>query len=86
MGSSKQDSSHNVAVVSVTTDLLKDKLNRVYSRFHASSHNRSMSHEGLFEYLWDLKEVALVEGKKSVDLPKSWLEDLESELESARTH
>lgn len=86
MGSSKQHGSNSkVAVVSVTTDLLKDKLNRVYSRFHANS--RSMSHEGLFEYLWDLKEVALVEGKQSVELPTSWLEDLETELESpTRTH
>jgi len=85
MGSSKQDRNGNVAVVSVTTDLLKDKLNRVYSRFHARG-SRSISHEGLFEYLWDLKEVALVEGKKSIDLPQSWLDDLETELEIARTH
>ena len=85
MGSSKLESKRNVAVVAITTDLLKEKLNRVYNRFHANA--PSMSHEGLFEYLWDLKEVALLEGKKSVELPKSWLEDLETELESSiRTH
>lgn len=85
MGSSNQNSKRDAAVITVETDLLKDKLNLVYSSLHGQKRN-SISHEGLFEYLWDLKEMALMEGKNSVDLPSSWVEDLESEVDGARKH
>lgn len=65
-------------MVTMNTDLLKDKLNKVYSSMHKAE-KKSFSQEGLFEYLWDLKEVALLEGKSSVQLPKNWLDELEQE-------
>ncbi len=84
MGSSKLngDVGHE-KLVSVTTDMLKDRLNRVYNQLHTATEMRSaksLSQEGLFEYLWDLKEVALLEGKSSVELPKNWLDELEQDI------
>jgi hypothetical protein len=83
MGSSKLNGGvRNEKLVTVTTDILKDRLNRVYNRLHTATDMRSsksFSQEGLFEYLWDLKEVALLEGKSSVELPKNWLDELEQD-------
>jgi hypothetical protein len=69
-------------LVTLNTEALKDRLNRVYDRLHRANDTRSsksFSQEGLFEYLWDLKEVALLEGKSSVELPKNWLDELDQE-------
>ncbi len=91
MGSSKLNSGvRHEKLVTVTTDMLKDRLNRVYNRLHTGTDMRrakSLSQEGLFEYLWDLKEVALLEGKSSVELPKNWLDELEQDtVVTARNH
>ncbi len=84
MGSSNSNRSVRAEkLVTMTTDLLKDRLNRVYSRLHNTHGPRDakiQSQEGLFEYLWDLKEVALLEGKASVELPKNWLDELEQDV------
>ena len=92
MGSSKVSGGvRNEMLITVTTDVLKVRLNRVYSQLHTSTDMRtstkSLSQEGLFEYLWDLKEMALLEGKSTVELPKNWLDELEQDsLVSARKH
>ena len=61
-------------LVTVKTDELKVRLNRFYEtkliKLQANS----------FDHLWDIKEMALLEGKKSVDVPSSWLEELDGAL------
>ncbi len=78
---SKRDSSE---LVKIEVDNLKQSLNHAYK---TRKNNRNiLSHDGLFEYLWDLKEKALIEGQKSVEIPTSWLEELDSDLLKARRH
>lgn len=66
----------------VSTDNLKSRLNTMYEsmrqrpRFSASS--------GLFDYLWDLKEKAILEGHNSVKVPTGWLDELEADYESTQ--
>lgn len=89
MGSSNLNSSvRTEKMVTMKTDLLKDRLNRVYNRAHKGD-DKALAQDGLFEYLWDLKEVALLEGKTSVELPKNWLDELEQvdeQVETSRLH
>jgi hypothetical protein len=61
----------NPKFVTVHLDSLRDRLNQLYSS------RLTLPNEGMFEYLWDLKERALMEGATSVELPSNWLEDLE---------
>jgi hypothetical protein len=66
-------------LVSVEVNTLKERLNRLYT-----SH-RTLDRPGLFEYLWDLKERALMEGSDRVEVPSNWLDDLE-DTNQVRTH
>lgn len=66
-------------LVSVEVNALKERLNTIYA-----SH-RTLDRAGLFEYLWDLKERALMEGTDRVEVPSNWLEDLE-DSKLIRTH
>ncbi|HEY9678405.1 MAG TPA: hypothetical protein V6C76_10370 [Drouetiella sp.] len=90
MSSSKMNGSVRTDnMVSLNTNLLKDRLNVVYNRLHSGkSTGKGLGQDGLFEYLWDLKEVALLEGKSSVELPKNWLDELEiaEQQVNARSH
>lgn len=61
----------NRKFTTITVDALRDRLNQLYSS------RLTLPNEGLFEYLWDLKEQALLEGSSSVEVPTTWLEDLE---------
>ncbi len=80
MGSSKVNGDvRSEKMVTMKTDLFKDRLNRVYDRLRHGSQSRNLSQSEFFEYLWDLKETALVEGKPSLELPQTWLEKLEQE-------
>lgn len=80
MGSSKVTGDVRAEkMVTMETNLFKDRLNRVYDRMRHGSQSRSLSQNEFFEYLWDLKETALVEGKPSLELPQTWLEKLEQE-------
>ena len=69
----------NLKMVTVSTATLKERLNRLYDSMRAR-HVVSPS-SGLFDYLWDLKEVALLEGRNEVEVPTTWLEELESTVE-----
>lgn len=76
----------DLQLVNVNTDHLKARLNKLYE---TRRHNTTLSaNDGLFEYLWDLKELALMEGKPSVEVPSNWLEELEESTLSygARSH
>ncbi|CAN5341076.1 hypothetical protein BH10CYA1_BH10CYA1_16270 [soil metagenome] len=80
MGSSKVNGDvRSEKMVTMKTDLFKDRLNRVYERLRHGSQSRNLAESELFEYLWDLKETALMEGKRSLELPQTWLEKLEQE-------
>ncbi len=80
MGSSHQKRKKTQAglpLVTVTTAALRDKLNRIYNTRMAKP--GSLTNSGLFECLWEMKELALIEGLSSIQLPINWLEELESE-------
>ncbi len=81
---------HNdLKLVEVLTDAFKDRLNRIYSLMRA--HPRMSSNPGLFDYLWEVKELAIVEKRSSIEIPSGWLEELGSEfdemiLDAAHSH
>lgn len=78
MGSSKEN--RPVELVSVSTDALKDQLNRAYEgRRGQGKLNADGLQNGLFDYLWDLKEKALMERRSSVEVPGNWLEELQED-------
>jgi hypothetical protein len=80
MGSSKANGGvRTEKMVTMETDLFKDRLNQVYDRIRHSASSRNLSQNDFFEYLWDLKEKALMEGKSSLELPQNWLDKLEAE-------
>ncbi|MBX9570664.1 MAG: hypothetical protein K2X77_17360 [Candidatus Obscuribacterales bacterium] len=64
-------------LVNLKTSDLRERLNKLYARMRSSSAERKLSDNGRFDYLWDLKELALMQGTQSVDVPESWLDDLE---------
>ena len=65
-------------LVTVSTTDLKARLNRIYKGMRGKE-------AGRFDYLWDLKELALLEGRKSVDVPETWLDELETDYNRANT-
>lgn len=71
--------SQELKLVEVSTDCLKDKLNKIYDVMRARP--RSLAGSGLFEYLWDLKEAAIMEGRGSVQVPTNWLKEIEDDLD-----
>lgn len=80
MGSSKANGGvRTEKMVTLETDLFKERLNRVYDRMRHSTPSHNLSQNDFFEYLWDLKEAALLEGKTSLELPQNWLSKLEEE-------
>jgi hypothetical protein len=62
----------NEKLVSVQTTELKDRLNRIYSRTHSSTSTRG-AELGHFDSLWDLKELALLEHRQTLEVPETWL-------------
>jgi hypothetical protein len=62
-------------MVSVETETLKNELNHLYDAMRECTKGGSPT-PGLFEYLWDLKELALIEGRESVQVPTKWLDEL----------
>ena len=63
-------------LVVVETTQLKERLNRLYTlRAKKSAQTAS------FEHLWDLKELALLEGKSSIAVPSPWLDELDGALD-----
>jgi hypothetical protein len=54
---------------------LQDKLNTLYCR--ARAHHQAPGRPRHMDYLWDLKEMALIAGKSKVEVPIEWLLELE---------
>lgn len=73
------NSTTGLQLVTVSTSTLKDRLNRLYDT--RKGQVKTISHSGLFEYLWDLKELALMERKSSVEVPSTWLDELEESFD-----
>lgn len=70
-----KNSRQNMQLVTVRTDHLKERLNKLYDVVRGNPH--SYSYWGRFDYLWDLKELAMLEGKKAIEIPDAWLDELE---------
>lgn len=68
----------NEKLISVKTSDLKARLNQMYLGVKQIKGRRPDLSK--FDYLWDLKELALVEGRQTVDVPESWLDDVEKGL------
>lgn len=58
----------------IQTLQLHQRLNSLYQQLrYASSVQRRLQ----FDVLWDLKELALLERRQLVDIPSTWLDELE---------
>lgn len=68
----------SLEIITVSTDTLKDRLNQMYRVMR--HHSPAPASAGLFEYLWDLKESALLQGRDSVQVPTNWLDELETDF------
>ncbi len=79
MGTAKKKGDKEL--VTVETDVLKERLNMLYQSRRGQGHRLDMpgASEGVFEYLWDLKEKALLDRRTKVDVPRNWLDQLEHE-------
>ncbi len=71
-----------LATKPVSTQSLKEKLNGFYALSKAQS--SVVPQREHFDYLWDLKEKAIIEGKSSVEVPEEWLSELERMDNTAR--
>ena len=79
MGSADKKQADNSAdkkLVNVQTAELKEKLNRLYARMREATLPSRPDPEH-FDTLWDLKELALLERRQSVDVPENWLAETE---------
>jgi hypothetical protein len=72
----KKDGSESLVIV--TTSALKERLNQAYD-----ANRKKKTQLSNFDSLWDLKEKALLEGKKSIEVPQTWMEELEGALKQA---
>lgn len=59
---------------SMSTPQLRQRLNRLFTnnRIKGSEQRRRQ-----FDLLWDVKELALMERRQSVEIPTGWLDELE---------
>ncbi|MCW5824646.1 MAG: hypothetical protein KIT34_17745 [Cyanobacteria bacterium TGS_CYA1] len=75
-------------LVKVDIATLQDNLNKLFAR----QNRRKMSklYQDDFDYLWDLKELALLEKKQLVEVPGTWLSEMDLALrdlnERSHTH
>jgi hypothetical protein len=78
---SKNSGGQTIKLVAIRTDTLKNQLNQLYDCMRLQT--QYIFQSGMFDYLWDLKELALVEGKSYVEVPGAWLDSLNDALASA---
>lgn len=62
-------------LVRVEVQALQEKLNRIFERANRKELNKIYQDD--FDYLWDVKELALLEKKNQVEVPGTWLSELE---------
>ena len=66
-------------LVAVDVSILKTSLNKVYADLHGRGQGAGLKasvKDEVFQYLWDLKEMALLEKRSVVELPQEWLDQL----------
>jgi hypothetical protein len=73
-----------LATQSIPTSILKEKLNSFYTS--ARTKPILSSQKEHFDYLWDLKEKAIMEGIQTVEVPEEWISELDGERSSTRSH
>jgi hypothetical protein len=62
-------------LTTVRTEHLRERLNRLYDAVRGNV--TTYSYWNRFDYLWDLKELAVLEGRNNVQIPEQWLDELE---------
>lgn len=72
---------NSAQLVTVGTERLKERLNVLYS----AKRGQKSAQQGVFDHLWDLKESAILEGKGSVEIPQTWLDELNDDMLSSET-
>lgn len=87
MGSSKESAKPNAgsgekSMIVIETSNLKQRLNAAFVNLHGKSN----MHDTNFDRLWDLKESAILEGKKTVELPGQWLNELDEVEQAKQSH
>lgn len=65
----------SIDLMTVKTEILRDKLNKLYDVLRVRP--QAQTYWGRFSYLWDLKELALLERRESVQVPTQWLDEFE---------
>ena len=63
--------------VVINTGNLREKLNSVYQAIKSGNHRSGTPRH--FYDLWDLKELAMLEGHDTVTIPRGWLEEIEKD-------
>ncbi|MBK9205272.1 MAG: hypothetical protein IPL73_23165 [Candidatus Obscuribacter sp.] len=71
MDASKKAKSDSLVIIE--TSILRDRLNQVYKNRHLLAHSLE------FDSLWDLKEKALLEKRSTVEVPDTWLNEIQDE-------
>lgn len=69
-------------IVQIETKHLQAKLNQFY---YGAGGVRSQARPQCFHDLWDLKELAMLEKRSTIDVPQGWLEEV-AKFESKWTH
>jgi hypothetical protein len=76
---------NEIEMTEIPTKFLQEKLNKFYNLLRTTPKDPSSS--GLFDYLWDLKELALVNHEDTIDIPSKWLVQLDERIdEDVRKH
>lgn len=77
-------------LVQVDIATLQDGLNKLFARQNRRELNKNKIYQDDFDYLWDLKELALLEKKQLVEVPGTWLSEMDMALrdlnERSHTH
>lgn len=72
------------SIISIETTSLKKRLNDAFVTLHGKGGHAK--HDPNFDRLWDLKESAILEGKKTVELPGQWLTELDEIAQMPKGH
>ncbi len=67
-------------LVKVDLSKLQNGLNKIFARQNRKELNKIYQDD--FDYLWDLKELAILEKKQIVEVPGTWLSEMDSALAS----
>jgi hypothetical protein len=72
------------SIITIATTSLKKRLNDAFVNLHGKG--ALAKHDANFDRLWDLKESAILEGKRTVELPGQWLSELDEIEQAPKQH